>query len=499
MENLQELKALTQDLRVLYVEDNEKYRSSTSLYLKKIFALVVEAKNGAEGLELYKKGSFDLVITDIEMPEMDGLSMSEAIKKIDKNQIILIISAYSNTENFIKSIKLGVDGYLLKPTDSTQMNETLYKVSLKLKTFNENEEYKNHLESLVEKKTAETVQLYNEKMKNYKEILIGLVNILESRDPYTGGHSQRVAYYSKLIAQTMGYSKEECDEIFHAAILHDLGKIAIPDSVLLKPEKLTDLEFKLIKEHPVIGANLLSGMQLFQGIAKIIRHHHESYNGQGYPDGLRGDEIPVFSQIMSVADAFDAMTTSRIYKNNKSISQAIAELESLKNIIYRADIIEAAEEVLSDIKLPSNVDQIPRNEFERERFSYFYRDQLTGNFNEYYLDLVLKSNTIDYSYTYIQLIQLKNFSSYNAQHGWQEGSEILKKISQALTSSRKENVLIFRMNGDDFAIISKDLIEIDFNIVAMLLNESHVTVSSSIYNIFTHGINSFSHLEKHIS
>ena len=253
MNNIQELKELTRNLSVLYVEDNKKLRLNTALYLKKLFSVVTEANDGKEALELYKKNSFDLVITDIDMPIMNGLDMSKAIKKINKYQIILIISAYSRTENFTKSIKIGIDGYLLKPIDTIQMNETLYKVALKIKTLKENEEYKQNLEKIVKVKTAETLKLYDQNIKNYNEILISLVNILESRDPYTAGHSQRVANYSKLISNHLGYDKEKCEAVFNAAILHDLGKIALPDSVLLKPEKLTQLEFSLIKEHSSIG------------------------------------------------------------------------------------------------------------------------------------------------------------------------------------------------------------------------------------------------------
>ena len=490
MQNIQELKELTQNLKLLYVEDNEKFRLNTALYLNKLFSVVTEASNGEEALKLYKKSNFDIVIADIDMPKMNGLDMSEAIKKINKDQIILIISGYSEVNHFTKSIKLGVDGYLLKPIDTMQMNDILYKVALKIKTFKENEEYKDNLEEIIEVVSAESLKLYDEKLKNYDEMLIGLVDILESRDPYTAGHSQRVAKYSKLIAENMGYSQEECAEVFHAALIHDLGKIAIPDSVLLKPGRLTELEFSLIKEHSTIGYNLLWKMDMFKKTAKVIKHHHEKYDGSGYPDGLKGDEIPIFSQIMAIADTFDAMTTSRIYKSSKTIKEALVELKSLSGLCFKADVIEKSFEVLSKITLSNYVNQIPKNEFERERFSYFYRDQLTDAFNCDYLDVVLKSNQMSQKYDFIEFIELKHFSSLNEKYDWNRGSAILTQIANNIALAMEDDMLLFRIDGDDFIVVSAKKIDLPLSEITKLLYETDVKIEQTTYIITEHQIKS---------
>lgn len=304
------LKELSKNFKVLYVEDDEMLRDSLASYFEKLFKEVVSAKDGKEGLELYKKGVFDIVITDIQMPNLNGIEMAEKIKELNHEQEILIVSAYTEIEYFIKSIKIGVSGYIIKPIDYAQMNEELYKLVNKLKKFKENETYKNHLEELIAKGIKE-------KIENYQKTLFALVDMIEERDTYTGGHSQRVAKYSVMIAKEMGCAEKEREKLHQAGILHDIGKISTPDSVLLKPGKLNDIEYKLIQEHVKVGYGMLSKIPMYKELAEIIHHHHERYDGKGYPDGLRGDEIPLLSRIMIVADAFDAMTTNRIYKTRK--------------------------------------------------------------------------------------------------------------------------------------------------------------------------------------
>ena len=150
--------------------------------------------------------------------------------------------------------------------------------------------------------------------QNFEKTLEALVSIVEDRDSYTGGHSQRVATYSKMIAKEMGFSDEECELIYRAGKLHDIGKISTPDNVLLKPDKLSKLEYKLIKRHVEVSYAILSTIPMYKDIADIVISHHERYDGKGYPKGIGGDEITILGHVMIVADAFDAMTTNRIYK-----------------------------------------------------------------------------------------------------------------------------------------------------------------------------------------
>jgi len=459
MKDIKSLREFGLELNILYVEDEEQLRKSLARYLEKIFKTVTLAKDGQEGLKLYKQNSgFDIVITDIRMPNMDGLAMANEIKKINKDQNIIVVSAYSDVHNFMQSISLGIDGYILKPVDFDQMNEVLYKVMFNIHEVNLNRYYQKHLKDLVDIKTKESKELFSQNIENYKQTLYGLVELIEQRDTYTGGHSQRVAQYSKMLASSMGFDKKQCEEIYEAGMLHDIGKIAIPDSILLNPSKLNDSEYKLIQSHVEIGYDMLQKVTMFKNISSTVASHHERYDGSGYPKGLKGEQIPISGRIMAVADSFDAMTTSRIYKKKKSITEAIDEIKSFSGTLFCPDVVKYVD-ILSNVTLDENISQLPTTKLEQERFSYFYKDQISDVFNRNYLNLVLAKNNYSNHYKFYNKILLKGFSKYNEKNGWDQGDILLKKLGNFLQSVYKTEE-IFRVDGDDFIILSKN--EFDF-------------------------------------
>ncbi|MFK5881458.1 MAG: response regulator [Sulfurospirillum sp.] len=453
MSNLEELKQICKDFSVLYVEDEERLRIRVCAYLSKFFKLVDVAEDGKEGMDRYKNGLYDIVITDISMPKMDGLDMSCEIKKINKNQKIIIVSAYSDSENFLKSIKIGIDGYILKPFDYIQINEVLYKVVKTIKESKENEMFKNRLLEMVHAKIKENRELEKAKENNYRDTLYTLVDLIEQRDTYTGGHSQRVAKYCKMIAKQLRLGKKDIDDLYEAGILHDIGKVAIPDSVLLKPGKLNDIEYTLIKKHVEIGYNVLVRSPMFKDIAKIIKEHHERIDGSGYPNGLRGNELSLHGKIMTVADSFDAMTTNRIYQAKKEPSEALEEIKSLSGIKFDIKVVDATLVALKDVSIEQNISQLPTDEMEKERFSYFYKDQLTQAYNKNYLDLVLNQKSFMEVFKVLNILFLKNFSAYNKKYGWIKGDIFLKSIAEILIKNYPES-LVFRFQGDDFIVLN---------------------------------------------
>lgn len=463
-----ELKALAKNYKLLYVEDNDSIRRSMEQYLRKFFLEVVVATNGKEGLECYENGSFELVVTDLSMPIMNGLEMLEAIKKIHPEQLVLVTSAHSESEYMIGAIELGIDGYIIKPFDFEQLNSELFKIVEKIHIYEENAEYKKSLERLVEKKTKMLNEMLSFQSENYEKTIYSMVEMIEERDTYTAGHSKRVAKYSKLIAQSMGYSEAECIKIHQAGILHDIGKIATPDSVLLNPKALNTLEYKLIQEHVNVGYKLISHVPMFAELAEIIYAHHERYDGSGYPQGLKGDEILPLSRIMIVADSFDAMTTSRIYKARKSVQEAIAELNVLSGFQYDPQVVKYASIALKDVVTEEGINQLPKSELEEERFAYFYKDMLSESYNQNYLEIVLVKNAYEKKYAYMYTVFLKNFSKFNKTKSWSEGDVLLKKVSHILKDSFSE-ALIFRVFGDDFVVISEQ--EQDTSHARVLLDE----------------------------
>ena len=435
MINLVDLQDISKNFTVLYVEDDDTIRAYLTKYLKKLFKKVDNAQDGEEGLEYYLKNKYDLVMTDIQMPKLDGLEMSKRIKNINNNQNILIVTAFTDNDNFTTSIEIGVDGYIIKPIDYNQLKSILYKIVYKIQKFKENEEYKSNLEEIVRKKTLETRQLENEKVQNYQKTLYALVQMIDDRDTYTGRHSQRVAKYSKMIAQELGFSHDDCENIYQAGILHDIGKIAIPDTILLKPGELNEIEYKLIQKHVKFGVEILEKIPMFKKLSQFINAHHERYDGSGYPNGLKGNEIQIEAQILAVADVFDAMTTKRIYKGRKTVKSALEEINNLKNIHFQDRVVIASIKVLSNIKIDKSINQLPSNALEQERFSYFYRDQLTQGYNEDYLDLILIQNSYSCEYNFLYDINLHNVSAFNNKYGWENGNEYFKKIYNALYSS----------------------------------------------------------------
>ncbi len=496
MINVKTLKSLVGDLKVLYVEDEQKLRNELGGYLRKIFDCVDTAEDGQAGLKKYQEHSYDIIITDIQMPRMNGLKMAAEIKTINEDQEIIITSAYSEPTYFVDAIRLGVNSYIIKPIDFAQINMTLYKTANKLARFKEHIMYKEHLEEMVEKRTKALLALEEEKIQNFEKTILSFVEMIEDRDTYTGGHSQRVANYSKLIAQKMGRSEEECALIYQAGILHDVGKVATPDTVLLKPGKLSKLEYKLIQEHVTVSYELLSKIPMYKELADIIIYHHERCDGKGYPHGVKGDDIPLLARIMIVADAFDAMTTNRIYKGRKDISQAIEELKAFSGKQFHPEVVESAVEALSGIELHESVSQLPVTELEKERFSYFYRDQVTDAYNTDYLNFILTRNTLNTEYNCINAIYLHNFNRYNKKYGWMEGDKLLNRVVDHLHKHFPLS-LIFRLHGDDFILLNKEHIEVDISQVDRLeiFKKNHINTSKRHIDLRKEKASSLAELE----
>ncbi len=299
-------------------------------------------------------------------------------------------------------------------------------------------------------------KLEQEKLKNQEQFIHSMINMIEARDSYTAGHTKRVAKYCELIAKEMGYTKEKIELLKKAAWLHDIGKISTPDSILLKPGKLNDLEYHLIQDHLEAGYRLLYEIDAYKEIAEIMREHHEKFDGSGYPRGLKGNEINPLSRIMIVADSFDAMTTNRIYKKKKSVDTALKELEELSAKFYHPEVVDAAVRALKDIEIDEHISQIPQTAIEEQRFAYFYKDRLTGLFIKEYLDVYIRDNIKNEYYKYN--IQLQNFSVYNKMYGWSKGDLFLSEFANFLTNLYPK-AAIFRIEGDDFLIISEKPLE----------------------------------------
>ena len=300
----------------------------------------------------------------------------------------------------------------------------------------------------------EIARLNLERTANYQETIYTFVNMIEQRDTYTAGHTERVARYCQKIAKEMGIDSHERAKLGKAAILHDIGKIATPDSVLLKPGKLSNLDYDLIKLHATAGYEMLSNIEMYKDLAEIIRYHHERHDGKGYPAGLKGEDIPFLSRILTVADAFDAMTTNRIYKSRKKIQEALAEIESLSGSQFNPEVVAAALKALKDTPLPEAVTQTPTTDIEKKRFAYFFNDKLTGLFNEDYLRIFLQNNQNLQEYPCLHILHLTNILEFNKREGWERGNSLIQEFAVELQTHYPE-ALLFRAYGNDFAVLTR--------------------------------------------
>jgi len=476
----------------LYVEDEEALRTKTAAFLSKIFKDVEVAVDGKDGLDKYLHNKYDIIITDILMPNMNGLELISNIRKKNKKQEIIITSAYAEQSYLTESIQLGVTGYIIKPLDFNNVIDVLEQSLDKLILVRENEMYKTKLEEMVDEKTKKVIQLQNEQVSNYEHAIKSLVIMMERRDTYTGGHSERVAQYSKDIADAMGIEKEQCDLIYQAGILHDIGKIITPDSILLKPGKLTEDEYSLIKDHVIAGYEILSQVPMYKELAEIVHAHHEHYDGNGYPRSLKGEKIPLLARIMTIADTFDAMTTSRVYKGRKSKDEAIQEMLTLSGSWYDPDIIKIAIETLKKVDVVDHTGQEPNSVIDDERFAYFYKDPLTHGYNHLYLDFILRKNRDEKKFLCFNIIYIRNFSSYNKKHGWNEGDLFLSDFATYLQSEFPDSQF-FRIFGDNFLLLKNIHQDVDIDKIneSELLKKNNLKCKHKHFDLKENTINSY--------
>lgn len=454
MNKLRELKERANGISILYVEDDPDLQESMRLYLGKIFDDVRVAKNGQEGLDAYIHKPADIVISDILMPLMNGVEMLKHIKALTPNQNTIITSAHTESRFFIDAIRLGVNSYIIKPIDYEQMIDTLYTTVRTISQEKELHLYHHQLEETINAKVEEYKRLEDARVEDYKKILLALVKMIEQRDSYTAGHSQRVATYAKQLAQHMGYDNLICEQLYQAGILHDIGKVATPDAILLKPERLNAVEYNLIKEHVNVGVNILKDIPMFASLIEIIANHHERFDGGGYPHGLKGKEISPLARIMSLADAFDAMTTNRIYRHKKSVQEALIELEELSGKQFDPDVVAHARIAFQDLIIETETSQMPTSALEEERFVYFYRDSVTDVYNQKYLSIMLLKNSSEYEYKHLFIFSLHNFTAYNHYIGWDAGDQLLRSLASILIQFFKD-LPLFRIHANDFIVLSR--------------------------------------------
>lgn len=287
---------------ILVVDDSPINLKLVTKALESTYKVIAKV-TGKEALEYLQKNHVDLVLLDIVMPGMDGFEVFAGIRKtyINRNVPVAFLTAEEEAEKELKGLKMGAVDFIRKPFVAQIM---LHKINRILQL----EELTKNLENMVKEKTVQVEQLSF-------EIISTIASMIEAKDSYTKGHSVRVAEYSALIARELNWDENEIQNLKYVALLHDIGKVGIPDNILNKPGKLTDKEFNIIKSHTTLAGDILKDIQTIADVDAGAKYHHERYDGKGYPVGLSGDNIPVVARIIGIADAYDAMNSKRIYRD----------------------------------------------------------------------------------------------------------------------------------------------------------------------------------------
>ena len=326
--------------RILIVDDEVEITEILADLLSEDYDCL-RAGSAEQALALLHQNQFQLVISDITMPGMSGLDMIPHVKALAPETVVVMISGMQTVESAIGALRLGAFDYLMKPFDLRQVEAVVKRALEHHDLVVAKQRYENHLEELVEQRTAELDRALNSLEGAYRSTLKALTAALETRDSETHGHSERVVSYSLRLGREYGLSSEDMKSLEFGSLLHDIGKIGVPDSILRKPAKLTDEEWVRMREHPMHGQQILRGIEFLQGAARVVAQHHEKWDGSGYPLGLRGADIDICARIFSVADAFDAITRDRVYRRGKSYEAAAQELDDWAGRQFDPKIVEA--------------------------------------------------------------------------------------------------------------------------------------------------------------
>lgn len=326
--------------RILIVDDEVEITEILADLLSEEYECT-RAGSAEEALLRLREGEFHLVISDITMPGMSGLDMIPHVKELSPDTVVVMISGMQTVESAIGALRLGAFDYLMKPFDLRQVEAVVKRALEHHDLVVAKQRYENHLEELVEQRTAELDRALNSLEGAYRSTLKALTAALETRDSETHGHSERVVSYSLRLGREYGLNSEQMKSLEFGSLLHDIGKIGVPDSILRKPAKLTEEEWVRMREHPLHGQQILRGIEFLQGASRVVAQHHEKWDGTGYPLGLRSEDIDICARIFAVADAFDAITSDRVYRRGKPYEAAAQELDDWAGRQFDPKVVEA--------------------------------------------------------------------------------------------------------------------------------------------------------------
>ena len=325
--------------RVLVVDDESTACKLLSLILGPPAFQCTTARSGEEALVALQRAQFDAVISDLHMPGISGMELLAEVRRCYPHLAFLVTTGVDDVDVGVRAMRSGADDYLVKPLNENAVIASLENALHKQQLEKQVENYRQHLEEMVAERTAQLQGALQQIESSYEDTLQALGAAIDLRDDETGGHSRRVCRYSLEIARAMGWQDKQLENLSRGAYLHDIGKLGIPDAILLKPGSLTEGERKFMQQHVQIGFDVVKDISFLADAAEIILTHHERYDGRGYPRGLKGEEILLGARIFAVVDTLDAITSDRPYRRASTFESARETIRNLAGTQFDPHVV----------------------------------------------------------------------------------------------------------------------------------------------------------------
>jgi len=326
--------------RLLIADDDAEVRDILREFLSRAHDCAAVG-SAEEALGLVGVGRFHLVLSDIMMPGMGGLELVARVRALAPETVVVVVSGAQTMASAVDALRAGAFDYVVKPFDLGHVAAAVGRALEHQELLAAKFRHERQLEELIGRRTAELDGALQSVERSYRMTLKALMAALETRDAETRGHSARVVSFSLRLGREMGLDAEQLRSLEFGSLLHDIGKIGVPDAILRKPARLTEAEWVKMREHPMHGARILHGIEFLEGAARVVAQHHEKWDGSGYPVGLRGEQIDGNARIFAVADAFDAMTSDRVYRRGRPYEEAAAELDRCAGTHFDPSVVAA--------------------------------------------------------------------------------------------------------------------------------------------------------------